>query len=58
MYTIKTPEKKDNERLKILVDALVQLSKTWIDVGVGDAKHSIYAQIDFLRKKISEELRK
>jgi hypothetical protein len=49
---------KDNERLKILIDALVQLSKTWVEAKQGDSKHSIYAQIDFLRKKITQELNK
>lgn len=48
----------NNERLKILVDALVKMSELWKNTNSSDGKHSIYSQIDFLRKKITAELKK
>lgn len=48
----------NNERLKILLDTLVKLAELWKNVNNGDAKHSIYAQIDFIRKLIKKECEK
>lgn len=48
----------NNERLKILTDALVKLTEYWTRASPGEKSHAIYSQIDFLRKLIREECRK
>lgn len=52
----------DNERLKILVDALIKLSEYWVQGANGHANggnlHSIYDQIHFIRRAITKELSK
>lgn len=48
----------NNERLRVLIDALVRLTELWTKVSPGAPAHSVYAQIDFIRKKINEELKK
>jgi hypothetical protein len=46
-----------NERLKILLDTLVQLAKMWKELSPGQNAHSIYDQINFVRKLIREEMK-
>ena len=46
------------ERLRILVEALVKLSEQWTKASVGESKGAIYSQIDFIRKAITRELKK
>jgi hypothetical protein len=46
-----------NERLKLLLDTLVQLAKMWKEVAPGQNAHSIYDQIHFVRKLIREEMK-
>lgn len=50
----------DNERLKILVDALIKLSEYWVQGSSshGSNLHSIYDQIHFIRRAITKELNK
>lgn len=48
----------NNDRLKLLLDALVTLSEYWTRAKGSDGHHSIYMQIDFLRKLIREECKK
>jgi hypothetical protein len=49
----------NNERLKILIDALVKLAEYWTRTQPGSTgHHSIHMQIDFIRKLIREELKK
>ena len=45
----------NNERLKILTDTLIKLAELWTKVPTGNATHSVYSQIDFIRKLIREE---
>ena len=47
----------ENERLKIMFETLVKLSEIWMKVSSGANAHSVYAQIDFTRKQIREELK-
>jgi hypothetical protein len=49
---------KDNERLQILLDALLKLAEYWAKTNSAESCHSIYAQIDFIRRAISKELKK
>ena len=48
----------NNERLKILVDALIKLSEYWVQGSHGSNLHSIYDQIHFIRRAITKELSK
>jgi hypothetical protein len=48
----------NNERLKILTDALVKLAEYWTRAPSGEKSHAIYSQIDFLKKLIREECKK
>ena len=51
----------NNERLKILLDALIKLSEYWVKAGDGargSNLHSIYDQIHFIRRAITKELNK
>ena len=50
--------KPDNERLKLLLDALVKLAEYWQSASPGQNSHAIYDQIRFIRKKITQELKK
>ncbi len=49
---------QDNERLKLLINALVQLAQFWTTATPGQSCAAIYDQIHFIRKKITEELKK
>jgi hypothetical protein len=44
-----------NERLKILTDTLVKLAELWTKVPAGAGAHSVYSQIEFIRKLIRQE---
>ena len=48
----------NNERLKILMDALLKLAEYWTKATPGEKSHAIYSQIEFIRKLIREECRK
>lgn len=48
----------NNERLTVLVEALVKLSEFWTKTSPGVNSHAIYSQIDFFRKLIREELKR
>lgn len=48
----------NNERLKLLLDTLVKLAELWKNTNSSEGKHSIYAQIDFIRKLINAECKK
>ena len=48
---------ESNERLKILLDTLIQLAKLWREVPVGQSAHSVYDQVHFVRKLIREEMK-
>ena len=45
-------------RLKLLLDALIALSEFWTKSQPGQNAHAIYTQIHFIKKKITEELKK
>lgn len=49
---------KDVERLKILTDTLIKLAELWMKVTPGAACHSVHASLDFIKRKITEELKK
>jgi hypothetical protein len=49
---------KDNERLKILIDALLKLADYWTKGCTGQSAHAIYEQINFIRREIRKELKK
>jgi hypothetical protein len=48
---------ESNERLKILLDTLIQLAKLWKEVPTGQSAHSVYAQIYFVRTLIRKEMK-
>ena len=46
-----------NARLEMLLDKLVQLSELWLKVPIGSGAHSVYTQIEFVRKLIRDEIK-